>query len=80
MTVWLWVIIGVAAFLVLSVVIGLAFAAILGQIGREVSELFESDLSASAPLTREVASFDDNVSVEQQETSADHLSGHRSAR
>jgi len=80
MTVWLWVIIGVAAFLVLTVVIGLAFAAILGQIGREVSDLFESELSASAPLTREVASFDDNVSVEQQEASAEHLSGHRSAR
>jgi hypothetical protein len=82
MTVWAWVIVGVAAFLVVSMAIGLACAAILGQIGVEVSELFESDLSASAPLTRESASFEDDVSVEEQETSAsaEHLTGHRSRR
>jgi hypothetical protein len=50
--VW-WLIVAMGLFLALSVVVGLAVAAILGQIGREVSELFESAHWASAPLARE---------------------------
>jgi phosphate/sulfate permease len=77
MTVWLWVIVGVAAFLVLSVIIGLVIGAILAQIGREVSELLESELEASAstPLTRERESLDE--APLKQKTSVEHLTGQR---
>ena len=72
MTVWLWVVVGVTAFGALSIVVGLAIAAILAQIGRDVSELLEAELSAtaSAPLARE-----QTVEVEEeQKTSVDRRS------
>ena len=48
------VIVGDGAFLLLSAVVTAALAAILGRIGQEVSELLEdTELAASAPLTRE---------------------------
>ena len=48
--VWLWVIVGVAALLVFSILVGLALAAILGRISHEVSEMLESfGLRAAEP-------------------------------
>jgi hypothetical protein len=79
MTVWLWVIVGVAAYLVLSVLVALACGAILGQVSSEVPELLEAELPASAPLGREVESLEDDASIEK-ETLAHHLTGHRSGR
>ena len=46
-------IVSTSAFLLLSGVVGLALAAVLGRISREVSELLEPESWASAPLTRE---------------------------
>jgi hypothetical protein len=54
MSAWSWVIVGTAAFFLLSVAVSFALAAILGHIGQEVSELLEEPNSwADAPLTRE---------------------------
>lgn len=58
-------------------IIGLVISAILAQIGREVSELLESELEASAstPLTPERESLDE--APLKQETSVEHLTGQR---
>jgi hypothetical protein len=55
MTVWAWIAIGVGSFLALSVLVGLAVAAVLGEIARRVSELHESEGWASAPPKRALA-------------------------
>ncbi len=52
MTVWTWLAVGVGSFLVLSLLLGLAVAAVLGEIGRRVSELHESEGWATAPPNR----------------------------
>lgn len=60
----MWLVVAVGAFLVVSITISLVVAAILSQIGREVSDLLdsapwaaseheESESWASAPLARE---------------------------
>ena len=54
MSTWLWVIVGMGLFFALSVLVGLAVAAVLGRIGREISELLENGHWASAPLARDV--------------------------
>ena len=43
---------GIGGFLVLSVVFSLAVAAILGQVGRDVSKLLEGEAWTDAPLAR----------------------------
>lgn len=64
MSAWVWLVAGIGAFfLLLSIVVSLVVAAILGQIGRDVSDLLESaplagevdesEFGASAPLGRE---------------------------
>jgi hypothetical protein len=50
---WLWAIAGAGAFVVLSVVGSLGIAALLGQIGRDVSDLLESEAWTRAPLGRD---------------------------
>jgi hypothetical protein len=50
----LWVIAGAGAFVVLSIAVPLGIAAILGQIGRDVSELLESEAWVRAPLAQDV--------------------------
>jgi hypothetical protein len=52
MSVWTWIAVGVGSFLLLSLVVGLLIGAILGEIGRLVSELHESEDWATAPPTR----------------------------
>jgi hypothetical protein len=47
-----WIAIGAATMLALSVLVGLAVAAILGRISREISELHEMEPWAVAPPTR----------------------------
>jgi hypothetical protein len=52
MPMWVWIVIGVGSFLGLSLLVGLGLAAILGTIGRQVSELHETDDWAMLPPTR----------------------------
>ena len=47
----LWIFVAVAGFMVVSCAVGVVVAAVLGQIGSQVSELFELEPWASAPLT-----------------------------
>jgi hypothetical protein len=50
MSFWSWVVIGLGSFLVVSLLVGLAVALILGSIARKVSELYETEEWAlSAP-------------------------------
>jgi hypothetical protein len=54
MSTWIWVTLGTAAFLFLSVVVSVTVAAFLGRISRqEDAELFEAEFWAFASLTRE---------------------------
>jgi hypothetical protein len=52
MSIWVWITIGAGSFLILSLLVGLAVAAILGNIGRRVSELYETEDWATAPPAR----------------------------
>jgi hypothetical protein len=52
MMAWEWVAIGVAAFVGVSLVVGLGLARILGNITDGASRLLEEVRWASAPLTR----------------------------
>ena len=49
---WVWIVIGVGSFLGLSLLVGFALATILGTIGRQISELHETDDWAMLPPTR----------------------------
>jgi hypothetical protein len=53
MSTWAWVGVGLGAFFLIAALVSLAIAAILGSISREASELFESEIWAQVPLTRE---------------------------
>ena len=53
MSTWAWVGVGFGAFFLIAALLSLAVAAILGRISREASELFEAELWAQVPLTRE---------------------------
>lgn len=53
MTVWVWIGVGIAAFLALSLLVALGIARILGRIGEEIARIQEVEPWASAPLTRE---------------------------
>jgi hypothetical protein len=50
---WMWVAVGLGSFLVLSLLIALAFARVLGTIGLEVSRLYEDEVWATRPASRE---------------------------
>lgn len=52
MSTWAWVGVGLAIFFVLSTLVTLAVATILGRVGREVGELLDSAAWSSAPLAR----------------------------
>jgi hypothetical protein len=52
MPMWVWIMIGVGSFLGLSVLMGLALARILGTIGRQIGELYETEDWAMLPPTR----------------------------
>ena len=49
---WVWIVIGVGSFLGLSLFVGLGLAAILRTIGRQISELHQTDDWAMLPPTR----------------------------
>jgi len=52
MSTWAWIAVGLASFLLMSVLVGLAVAAILRRIGERVSEPYEAGDWAEAALTR----------------------------
>lgn len=54
MSVWDSLAIGGVGLLTLSALVGVFLAAILGSVGRDVSELFELEPWASTPLTHRV--------------------------
>jgi hypothetical protein len=54
MSMWAWIVVGAGVFLVLSLLVGLAVAAVFRSIGRRVSELYENEEWALAPLGRAV--------------------------
>lgn len=49
---WGWIAIGVGSFVGLSVLVGLALARILGTIGREVADMYETEDWAMVPPSR----------------------------
>jgi len=49
------ILIGVASLLTLSILLALIVAAVLGRIGREVSQLLDLEPWSTAPLSREGA-------------------------
>jgi hypothetical protein len=54
-TLWQWALLGLGAWLVLSFIIGLGMAAVLGQLSRIPSSFGIDDWIASMPMTREWA-------------------------
>jgi hypothetical protein len=63
----IWAIVGTFAFLVLSVVVSLTVAALLGRISRqEDAELFEAEFWAFASLTREETHEEHETPTEEQ--------------
>jgi hypothetical protein len=53
MTAWMWIGVGLAGLLAVSLPVGLATARILGTIGDEIGQLLEAEQWRSAPLTRD---------------------------
>ncbi len=74
---WVWIVIGVGSFLGLSLLVGFALAAILGTIGREISELHETDDWAMQPPTRASKEVKDQKPQEQAKSPrVDRLTSH----
>jgi hypothetical protein len=49
MSIWVWILLGIVGFFAVSLLVGLAVAAILANIGREFSELMEFEPLESSP-------------------------------
>jgi hypothetical protein len=49
---WMWITIGAGLTLGLSALVGLALGALFATIGREIGELFETELWKTAPASR----------------------------
>jgi hypothetical protein len=62
MSVWGWIGVGVATFLVLSIAVGLAIAKILGAISSGINQILEQEGWTSAPLTRAIEQPSDDLS------------------
>jgi hypothetical protein len=72
MPMWIWIVIGIGSFVGLSLLIGFAFAQILGTIGREISELYETETWAALPPTRAASGKDqDPAEVEAKSSRVD---------
>ncbi len=66
---WVWIVIGVGSFLGLSLLVGFAVAAILGTIGRQISEIQQTDDWAMLPPTRASKEEDKEQTQEQDKSS-----------
>jgi len=69
MPMWVWIVIGVGSFLGLSLLVGLGLAAILGTLGRQISELHETDDWAILPPTRDPMEPKEQQAEEQVKSS-----------
>ena len=49
---WVWIVIGFGSFLGLSLLVALALARVLGTIGWQVSELYETEAWATLSIAR----------------------------
>jgi hypothetical protein len=52
MTVWMWVLSGIAGAILLSLIVGLLIARLLGIIASQISAVVSEEAWTSAPLTR----------------------------
>jgi hypothetical protein len=78
MPMWVWIVIGVGSFLGVSLLVGFALAAILGTIGRQISQLHETDDWAMLPPTRASKEVMEQQREEQATSSrVDRLTQHR---
>ena len=77
MPMWVWIMIGVGSFLGLSLLVGFALAAILGTIGRQISELQQTEDWTTLPPTRALHDVNEQQ-PEEQATAArvDRLTRH----
>ena len=75
MPMWVWIVIGVGSFLGLSLLVGFALAAILGTIGREISELHQTDDWAMLPPTHTTKEVEEQQQ-EQAKSRVDRLTQH----
>jgi len=66
---WVWIVVGVGSFFGLSLLVGLGLAAILGTIGRQISELHETDDWAMLPPTRDSMEPKEQQAQEQAKSS-----------
>ena len=74
---WVWILIAVGSFLGLSGLAGFVLARILGTIGREISELHQSDDWAMLPPTRASKAVKEEQPQEQVKSSrVDRLMQH----
>ena len=76
MPMWVWIVIGVGSFLGLSLLVGFALAAILGTIGREISELHQTDDWAMLPPTHTSKEVEEQQPQEQAQSRVDRLTQH----
>jgi hypothetical protein len=81
MPMWIWIAIGVGSFLGLSLLVALGVAAILGAIGRQISELHQTDDWATLPPTRALIETTEQQPQDQAKSSpADRLMQRHSFR
>jgi hypothetical protein len=52
MSIWVWLAVGMAAFIVLPILFGLTVGRILRQVAQDVNDLLEAEEWSGAPLTR----------------------------
>lgn len=64
---WIWIVIGVGAFLV-PLLVSLGLAAILGTISRQISELHQTDDWATLPPTRALVEPKEQHAQEQAQS------------
>src|SRR6266571_1054944 len=76
MPMWVWIVIGVGSFLGLSLLVGFALAAILGAIGRQISELHQTDDWAMLPPTHTSKEVEEQQPQEQAKSRVDRLTQH----
>ena len=78
MSVWVWVLVGAACWLTVSILVGLAVGAILNRAETSFSELLEHEPWTSSPLLRndesagEVSPAEDSPETSSAENVADH--------
>jgi hypothetical protein len=67
---WVWIAIGLGAYLALSVLVGFALGAVFGAIRRRANELHEDEMWATRPPTRSAEEAEEHrpAGVERDES------------